>query len=435
MDWTIRERGDEGAAGWLEQAVKLVIALRAAALLLTVLYRPNIDHPELLVAAVLLAALASFVPLKFWDRVGPRLVRHPGYLAAEIVLATLILVLTGVESPFYSYTLGTALLGGLLYGWPGAALFAPMHVGVYFWVVDVRKDVETLPHSFQLQIGLPALYLIAGAAGAVARGLLDRIATAEAELADHESAAAAERERGRLARDMHDSLAKTVHGIGFAALALSRRIERNPEAAVLDARQLAEDANKAAQEARDLIAGLRERQESDRSPGAALRVEAQTWSSASGVPVKLRAEEIDDLPPVAARELRWILKEALRNVTRHAPGTQRVVVTVRRLGGRVVLAVRDDGPGFEVPEDLATLSADRHYGLVGMRERAQVAGGDLMVESAPGEGCTISAWVPAAAPETPRSPAADPPPAAAPAPAQPAASAEPSRTVSGFQWQ
>jgi signal transduction histidine kinase len=425
MDWEIRERGDGGAAGWLEQAVKLVIGLRATALLLTVLYRPNLDHPGLLLAALLLAAAASLVPLRYWDRFGPRLIRHPGYLAAEIVLSTLILILTGVESPFYSYTLGTALLGGLLYGWPGAALFSPILIGVYFWVISVRSGVETVPDSFQLQVGLPALYAIAGMAGAVARGLLDRIAAAEAGLADQEAAAAAERERGRLARDMHDSLAKTVHGIGFSALALSRRIERNPQAAVADARQLAEDANQAAQEARDLIAGLRERQESDRSPTAALRAEAQAWSAASGVATRLRAEDVDDLPPVAAGELRWILKEALRNVTRHASGTTKVLVTVRRLGGRIVLTVRDDGPGFEVPDDLAELSAGRHYGLVGMRERAQVAGGDLTVESAPGEGCTISAWVPAAAPETPRRPE----------PAPPAESAEPSRTVSGFQWQ
>src|SRR5690349_6151378 len=110
MDWDIRDRGDAGAAGWLEQAVKLVIGIRATALLLTVLYRPDLGDAGLLAAALILAALASFVPLKFWDRVGPALVRHPGWLAAEIVLATLILVLTGVESPFYSYTLGTAFL-------------------------------------------------------------------------------------------------------------------------------------------------------------------------------------------------------------------------------------------------------------------------------------------------------------------------------------
>ena len=64
-------------------------------------------------AAIVVAAITSAIPLRYWDRVGPALVRHPGYLAGELVLATLILLLTGVNSPFFYYTLGTALLGGL----------------------------------------------------------------------------------------------------------------------------------------------------------------------------------------------------------------------------------------------------------------------------------------------------------------------------------
>ena len=64
--------------------------------------------------------------------------------------------------------------------------------------------------------------------GAGARRLLDRQAEAEDALGEQERMLAAQAERERLARDMHDSLAKTVHGIGFSALALSRRIERRP---------------------------------------------------------------------------------------------------------------------------------------------------------------------------------------------------------------
>ena len=158
------------------------------------------------------------------------LVRHPGYFAAELVLSTVILVLTGTESPFFYYTLATALLGGLLYGWAGAALFSPMLVAVYYWVISVRSGVEEVTSSFQTDLGQPALYLLVAAAGAGARGLLDRQAAAEAQLDAQERQMAAEAERSRLARDMHDSLAKTVSGIGFAALALSRQIERDPPA-------------------------------------------------------------------------------------------------------------------------------------------------------------------------------------------------------------
>ena len=108
------------------------------------------------------------------------------------------------------------------------------------------------------------------------------------------------------------------------------------------------------------------------------------------------------------------------------------------LGGRAVLTIADDGEGFEVPDDLDELSRGRHFGVTGMRERAQLAGGDLMVESAPGEGCVLSVWVPA--PEARRdAPAAAARSAAAGAAAPPAADAEPSdtvpRAVPGYTWQ
>ncbi len=101
-----------------------------------------------------------------------------------------------------------------------------------------------------------------------------------------------------------------------------------------------------------------------------------------------------ELGAVASRELEWILREALRNAERHAHATK-VAVRLRMLGGRAVLTIADDGEGFEVPDDLDELSRGRHFGVTGMRERAQLAGGDLMVESAPGEGCVLSVWVPA----------------------------------------
>ena len=96
----------------------------------------------------------------------------------------------------------------------------------------MRADVAPVPRHFQADLGQPMLYLVVAAAGAGARRLLDAQAEAEARIAAQERHMAAEAERSRLARDMHDSLAKTVSGIGFAALALSRRIERDPQGAV-----------------------------------------------------------------------------------------------------------------------------------------------------------------------------------------------------------
>ena len=125
------------------------------------------------------AAIASLVPILRWDQVGPAIVRHPSYLAGELALAALILFLTGVDSPFFFFTLGTALLGGLVYGYPGAALFSVMLVVVYAYAIHLRAPFDATLVDFRTIVVLPALYPIVAVAGAGARRLLDRQAEAE----------------------------------------------------------------------------------------------------------------------------------------------------------------------------------------------------------------------------------------------------------------
>jgi signal transduction histidine kinase len=85
-----------------------------------------------------------------------------------------------------------------------------------------------------------------------------------------------------------------------------------------------------------------------------------------------------------------VAQEALHNVTRHA-GTRTAKVTLREMDGGLLLAVRDEGLGF----DPARPGAGRSLGLSSMRERVRLAKGTLEIETAPGRGTTIVAWVPA----------------------------------------
>ena len=425
MPERIRDRGPDGSGGWLESSCKLIISVRTGILLVTLISLPDQDERTAAIVAILAAGVASFVPLRYWSRVGPGLVRHPAYFAGELVVTTVILLLTGVDSPFVYYAQATALLGGLLYGRPGAALFGTLLFGVYFWVLE--REAGPLPDSFQSLVGEPALFLVAAIAGAETRRLMDRQAAAEEALSAQERRLAAEEERARLARDMHDSLAKTVSGIGFAALALSRRIERDPEGAALQARQLAEDARHATRQAREIIVGLRADAGESLPLSESIAAHARQWADEAGIELDLAIEDVGDLHPATGRELQWIVQEALANVTRHARAG-RVAVRMRRLGGRAVLTVADDGAGFEVPDDLDELGAGRHFGVGGMRERALLAGGDLSVESAPGEGCVLSVWVPTEI--VPRE--VGPSELAAPADAN---GTVPGRSVPGYTWQ
>jgi signal transduction histidine kinase len=85
-----------------------------------------------------------------------------------------------------------------------------------------------------------------------------------------------------------------------------------------------------------------------------------------------------------------VAQEAINNVARHA-GTRTASVTLREMDGGLLLAVRDDGLGF----DPARPGKGRSLGLASMRERVRLANGTLDIETAPGRGTTIIAWVPA----------------------------------------
>jgi signal transduction histidine kinase len=107
----------------------------------------------------------------------------------------------------------------------------------------------------------------------------------------------------------------------------------------------------------------------------------------------VEAQELE-VSPATAHELLQILAEALRNVERHARAT-RVRVELRHEDGHVVLSVADDGEGFA---DTGGDPVDGlHFGLVGMRERAELLGGELATTSLPGEWTTVTAEVPAQA--------------------------------------
>jgi signal transduction histidine kinase len=241
-------------------------------------------------------------------------------------------------------------------------------------------------------VGLPALYPLTAAAGAALRGVLRSQAEAEARLADAALVTAAAEERSRMAREMHDSLAKTLHGISLSAIALSRYAQRDPGTAAAEAERLAGAAERAAAESRELIADLRADQ-LEASLGEALQDHVGGWSSATGIPVELNVNGVELHSPSARYELFRILREALDNVRRHAEAGS-VTVSVEEHSAGIAMRIADDGVGVPTTPDLLELEPPGHFGLVGMAERAERLGGRMELTQTPGGGTTVLVTLP-----------------------------------------
>ncbi|HEX7307907.1 sensor histidine kinase [Lentzea sp.] len=322
----------------------------------------------------------------------PDVVRHSaGVVAADSVAVLAVLVASRGGVPFFCFAAGACALGGVLLGMRGLVLWVP-HAALGYWVAGhLLRTGAPSPHIAVFTLAFPPADVLAGIAAAVATGALVRYVDLSVDVVASAQRSAAASERARLARELHDSVAKTLRGVSFAALALPSSLRRQPELAEQLASTVSRGAAAAAREARELLTGLR-LDSPDQDFTATLRRICDRCAESSGVAVRLTAAPVD--PPADVRyELSRILDEALRNAVRHG-NPRRITVTLTRTD-RLRLRVRDDGDGFRVPADFSVLTAGHHFGIVGMAERARHADGALVVTSEPGGGTTVEVSVPA----------------------------------------
>ena len=199
---------------------------------------------------------------------------------------------------------------------------------------------------------------------------------------------AQEEERSRLARELHDDVTQRL-----ALLAIDAgRGERNlPSAAGGTAmRAMRESLIRLSEDVHALAYRLHPSILEDLGLIEALKTECERFGRVASIPVDLKAQEVPDpLPHAVALCLYRIAQEALRNVGRHARASA-VQVSLQRLDGGVQLAVRDNGAGFDPAQQRDRPS----LGHASMRQRVYQLNGELEVESAPGHGTTVLAWVP-----------------------------------------
>ena len=205
-------------------------------------------------------------------------------------------------------------------------------------------------------------------------------------------------ERTRIARELHDTLLQSLHGLLLRFQTASYLLPSRPAQAKETLDDAIETAAKAITEGRDAVQGLRASTLERNDLAKAIRTLGDELAANAGdhppsdFSVAVEGES-RDLHPIVRDEIYKIAAEALRNAFRHA-AAGRVEVEIRYADEQFRLRVRDDGKGID-PKVLADHGIDGHYGLRGMPERAGLIGGKLAVWSEVGAGTEIELRLPA----------------------------------------
>jgi len=200
----------------------------------------------------------------------------------------------------------------------------------------------------------------------------------------------AEDERKRIARELHDETAQTLAALLIRIRLVQRAGDDEARAKLLD--EMRTDVGRALEGIRRFARGLRPPALDELGLVPAIESHARSLEEISGLRITVECEEVaGDLPPQAELATYRIVQEALSNVVRHARATQ-AWVRIGHEAGRLVVAVEDDGRGFDPGNVTSTEGGG--LGLFGMKERAGYIGGQVEVASTPGGGTRVRAEIP-----------------------------------------
>jgi NarL family two-component system sensor histidine kinase YdfH len=222
--------------------------------------------------------------------------------------------------------------------------------------------------------------------------LLAELETAHRQLAEYaarvEDLTIAD-ERQRMARELHDTLSQGLAGIILQLEAATAHLgQKHPDKVGAILGQAITHARSTLDEARRAIGDLRAEEPHDLD--LAVREEVDRFTAITGIPCELDMRSLDDLPEPVREHAARSVAEGLSNVARHA-SAKHAAVKIGVSDGFLMLEIMDDGKGFN-PEN--AIGRPGHYGLLGMRERARLAGGSMEIKSAVDKGTTLHLSLP-----------------------------------------
>jgi signal transduction histidine kinase len=272
---------------------------------------------------------------------------------------------------------GIAIVIGqtIQFGWPGGLSFTFLYLAGLFFVASFST-----------------LMMRADEARIQSDRLLDELQGAHRQLQEYAGQAeelATAKERNRLARELHDSVAQTLYGLTLQAEAASRKLgagQTNEVANYLA--EIRDSAQQTLKETRLLIFELRPPILEQEGLVAALQARLESVESRSGLKAQINLQEVGRLPGRIESGLYGISNEVLNNILKHAHASE-IKVSLEKKAGKIVLEISDNGVGF----DLDTAEGHGGLGLKGMQERAEQINADLRISNG-GNGTQVSVEVP-----------------------------------------
>lgn len=193
------------------------------------------------------------------------------------------------------------------------------------------------------------------------------------------------RERNRLARELHDTLAHSLTAISVSLETAKAYFDIDP----VQSRELIdtslEATRKGVDETRRALKALRSSDLVDMGLRLAVKKAAESAASRFGLDLELDLQDpMPSLSPDVEQTILRVTQEAIENITKHSQAKKFSIHLSS--DGRTLLVIQDDGIGF----DMKSKEITGHFGMVGMRERAELAGGQLKIESTKGKGTKVA---------------------------------------------